>query len=77
MRTIMRNGLKLMKNHEDYDAWCQVSVAGSFAHNGYYALGQTEDWASHGMEHELSAWDTAITHGDGLAVVIPAWMRYV
>lgn len=77
MRTIMRNGLKLMKNHEDYDAWCQVSVAGSFAHNGYYALGQTEDWASHGMEHELSAWDTSITHGDGLAVVIPAWMRYV
>ena len=36
-----------------------------------------EDWASHGMEHELSAWDTTITHGEGLAVVVPAWMKYV
>lgn len=77
MRTIMRNGQKLRKNPKDYDAWCQVGLAGSFAHNGYYGLGQIEDWASHGMEHELSAWDTSITHGEGLAVVIPAWMKYV
>lgn len=29
------------------------------------------------MEHELSDWDTTITHGEGLAVVVPAWMKYV
>lgn len=77
MRSIMKNGLKLIKNHKNYDAWCQIGLAGSFAHNGYYGLGQVEDWACHGMEHELSAWDTKITHGEGLAVVTPAWMRYV
>ena len=77
MKTIMKNGLKLKKNPKDYDAWCQIGLAGSFAHNGYYGLGQVEDWASHGMEHELSAWDTTITHGEGLAVVVPAWMKYV
>ena len=60
MKTIMKNGLKLKKNPKDYDAWCQIGLAGSFAHNGYYGLGQVEDWASHGMEHELSAWDTTI-----------------
>lgn len=77
MRSIMKNGLKLIKNHKNYDAWCQIGLAGSFAHNGYYGLGQVEDWACHGMEHELSAWDTTITHGEGLAVVTPAWMHYV
>lgn len=77
MKTIMKNGLKLKKNPKDYAAWCQIGLAGSFAHNGYYGLGQVEDWASHGMEHELSAWDTTITHGEGLAVVVPAWMKYV
>ncbi len=77
LRTIMRNGLKLIENPRDYDAWCQIGLAGSFAHNGYYGLGQVEDWASHGMEHELSAWDESITHGEGLAVVTLAWMQYV
>ena len=39
MKTIMKNGLKLKKNPKDYDAWCQIGLAGSFAHNGYYGLG--------------------------------------
>ena len=39
-------------------------------------LGREEDWASHRIEHELSAvYDVA--HGAGLAVVVPAWMKYV
>ncbi len=77
LRCIMANGLKLKKDHTDYDAWCQVGIAGSFAHNGFYGLGQVEDWACHGIEHEISAWDEKITHGEGLAVVTPAWMKYV
>ncbi len=77
LRSIMKAALRLLRDHEDYDAWCQVGLAGSFAHNGYYGLGHVEDWACHGMEHELSAWDETITHGEGLAVVTPAWMRHV
>ena len=39
-------------------------------------LGREQDWACHGMEHELSAiYDVA--HGAGLAVLTPAWMQYV
>ena len=29
------------------------------------------------MEHELSAHDPKVAHGAGLAVIMPAWMRYV
>lgn len=77
IRTAMEMGPKLLENHSDYDAWCQVAMVGSWAHNGCYGLGQVEDWACHAMEHELSAFDPAITHGAGLAVITPAWLRYV
>ena len=38
--------------------------------------GRLGDWGSHNIEHEISGiYD--IAHGAGLAVVFPAWMRYV
>ena len=77
IRTALLMGPKLLENPKDYDAWCQVAMVGSWAHNGYYGLGQVEDWACHAMEHELSAFDPTITHGAGLAVITPAWLRYV
>ena len=77
LRTILEFGPKVLSNPKDYDAWCQIGLAGSFAHNGYFGLGREEDWACHAIEHEISGWREEITHGWGLAVVIPAWMRYV
>ena len=50
--------------------------AGMLAHNNSCGVGRVQDWASHQMEHELSAfYDCA--HGAGLAVVMPAWMEFV
>lgn len=50
--------------------------AGMLAHNNVCGVGRVQDWASHHIEHELSAlYD--VTHGAGLAVIAPAWMRYV
>ena len=46
-------------------------------HQGYAGCGRHEDWATHGLEHELSALNPSITHGAGLAVMFPAWMEYV
>ncbi len=77
MRTILDFGPKVLADRQDYDAWSQIAMAGSFAHNGYFGLGREEDWACHGIEHEISGWNEAVVHGAGLAVVIPAWMRYV
>lgn len=76
IRTAMTFGPKLLENPKDYESWCQVAMVGSWAHNGYFGLGQVEDWACHAMEHELSAFDPKITHGAGLAVLTPAWLRY-
>lgn len=77
LRVIMENALKLKDDPKNYAAWCEVALAGSFAHCGFFGLGHEEDWACHGMEHALSGWVPSITHGAGLAILTPAWMRYV
>ncbi|NLB42846.1 MAG: iron-containing alcohol dehydrogenase [Clostridiales bacterium] len=75
-RTIIENAPKVINNPEDYSARSEIMWAGTIAHNGLLGTGREEDWASHSIEHELSAiYDVA--HGAGLAVVFPAWMKYV
>ena len=72
-----------MEDPEDYDARAELMWIGSLAHNGLAGCGlgipgkRDGDWTCHGLEHELSAYDTSITHGAGLAVIFPAWMRAV
>jgi len=76
LKTIMKNALILINEPANYDAWAEVAFAGNVAHNGLLGLGREQDWACHAMEHELSAiYD--VPHGAGLAVVTPAWMKYV
>jgi len=76
MRTVVEEGLKVMANPSDYQARANIMWAGTLAHNDVCGAGRVQDWASHGIEHELSAlYDCA--HGAGLAVVMPAWMTYV
>ena len=76
LRATMRNGLKLMRDTGDYDAWAEIMQAGNLSHNGQMGMGRAQDWANHPMEHELSAlYD--VPHGAGLAVTTIAWMKYV
>ncbi|MDR1058304.1 MAG: iron-containing alcohol dehydrogenase, partial [Treponema sp.] len=76
LRTIIRNARKIFSGGErDYNARAEIMWAGSIAHNDILSTGRTGDWASHNIEHELSAlYD--IAHGAGLAIVFPAWIRY-
>lgn len=76
LKTIIKNAPLVLENPGNYDAWCEVGFGGTVAHNGLVGMGREQDWACHGMEHELSAiYDVA--HGAGLAVLTPAWMQYV
>ena len=76
LRTIMRNARILNGNLNDYDAWAEIAFSGNIAHNNLLGVGREQDWACHAMEHELSAL-YHVDHGAGLAVVTPAWMKYV
>lgn len=76
MRTIIEVTPRVLEAPEDYDARAALMWCGTLAHNGICGTGNEEDWASHGMEHELSAF-YGVTHGAGLAVVFPAWLTYM
>lgn len=76
MKSIIENGLRLMKNPNDYNARAEIMLCGTVAHNGSLDMGRGGDWASHDIEHELSGiYD--IAHGAGLSIIFPAWMRFV
>ena len=77
MKTVRAESLRVMRSPNNYDARANIMWAGMLCHQGLAGLGREEDWATHGLEHELSALKTDVTHGAGLAVLFPAWMEYV
>lgn len=75
LMTMISEGPKVVKDPGNYSASANIMWAGMLAHNNCCGVGREQDWASHDLEHELSAlYDCA--HGAGLAVVFPAWMEY-
>ena len=77
MKTVRAEAPRVLADPENYDARANIMWAGMLCHQGLAGLGRHEDWATHALEHELSALDPDITHGAGLAVMFPAWMEYV
>jgi alcohol dehydrogenase len=76
MKSVINNSKIAISSKENYDAMAELMWAGTIAHNGILGTGRIEDWASHKLGHELSAL-YGITHGASLAVMFPAWMKYV
>ena len=76
IKAIMTETPKILADPCDYDARANIMWSGTLAHNGLCGTGRAEDWASHFMEHEVSA-VYGVTHGAGLAVIIPAWMTFM
>ena len=76
LMAIINEAPKVMRNPEDYGARANLMWAGMIAHNGTCGVGCEEDWASHYLEHEISA-IYGVTHGAGLSVIFPAWMTWM
>ncbi len=75
MMAMIHEGPRVMEDPNHYQARANIMWAGMMAHNNSCGVGRTQDWASHNIEHELSAkYDCA--HGAGLAVVMPAVFTY-
>ncbi len=77
IKTIMESVEKLLEDPRDYEARANLAWSATLALNGLTSTGSKGgDWSSHAIEHSLSAlYD--IPHGAGLAIITPAWMRYV
>ena len=76
LRTVKDAALVVMEHPEDYRNRAQIMWAGSLAHNDLTECGMEKDFATHRLEHELSAL-FGVTHGAGLAAIWPSWARYV
>jgi hypothetical protein len=77
MKTVVVHAPVVMENPKDYNARAQIMWASTIAHNNLLNTGRVGDWASHHIQHEMSALYPDLAHGAGLAIVFPAWMKYV
>ena len=76
LRTVKDAVKVVLQNPEDYRNRAQIMWASSLAHNDLTECGTDKDFATHRLEHELSA-QFGVTHGAGLAAIWPSWARYV
>ena len=76
LKTVIENAPVVIAEPENYEARANIMWAGTVALNGLLELGKDGDWATHMIEHELSA-KYDITHGVGLAILTPHWMEHV
>jgi butanol dehydrogenase len=76
LKTVIKYGPLAIAEPENYEARANIMWAGTIALNGLLGAGKEGDWATHLIEHELSA-KYDITHGTGLAILTPHWMRKV
>lgn len=76
IRALLVNADRLIKDPKDVNARGEIQWLASVAHGGFLDAGRSADWGSHRIEHELSA-QYNITHGEGMAVVMTAWTKYM
>lgn len=76
LKTCIKYGPLAVAEPDNYEARSNLTWTGSLALNGLLSTGKITDWATHDIEHKLSAlYD--ITHGLGLAILTPHWMKQV
>jgi hypothetical protein len=76
MRTVIKNGLEVMKDHNNYHAMAEIMLCSSFSHNGLTGLGRNKDFSVHALGQALGGrYD--FTHGETLSAVWPAWASYL
>lgn len=77
LKSVMKNCPLAIAEPNNYSARANLMANSSVACSGIPAYGkQGTAWPCHAMEHELSAYYD-ITHGVGLAILTPRWMRHI
>lgn len=75
LRTVIETAPKLVEDLESFDHRETILLCGTMALNGVLNMGLKGDWATHNIEHAVSAvYD--IPHGGGLAILFPSWMSH-
>jgi alcohol dehydrogenase YqhD (iron-dependent ADH family) len=76
LKAILQVAPAVLAQPQNYDLRAELMWIGTVAHNNTCGYGEEQDWASHNIEHALSGvYD--VTHGAGLAIITPAWMKHI
>lgn len=75
LQSVMHAAHRLVENSQDLAARSELMWCGTLAHNNLLSVDREGDWATHMIGHEISGTYDA-THGETLATVFPAWMKY-
>jgi alcohol dehydrogenase len=76
LKTLVDIGPRVLEEPDNYSYRAEIMWIGSIAHNNTVGIGRIQDWATHEIGNELSAfYDTP--HGITLSVIMGSWMRYV
>ncbi len=76
MRNTVVNMRRLLVNINDMEARSNLMWDSAMAENGILKCGRLTDFQAHQMEHQLGAY-TDCNHGQGLAVIHPAYYRHI
>jgi NADP-dependent alcohol dehydrogenase len=74
LTTLIEEGPKVLADRKDYDAAANFMWSATMALNGLIGVGVAQDWATHGIGHELTAFH-GIDHARTLAIVLPGVMN--
>ncbi|MBP1616488.1 MAG: iron-containing alcohol dehydrogenase [Bacteroidetes bacterium] len=74
LKTLLLEGPKALQAPYDYDVRANLMWASTWALNGWIGIGVPNDWATHGIGHELTAF-YGLDHGQTLAIVLPGVLR--
>ena len=72
--TLIEEGPKVLADRANYDAAANFMWAATMALNGLIGVGVPQDWATHTIGHELTAFH-GIDHGQTLCIVLPGIMK--
>lgn len=77
LKSVVKAGKKVMQDPFDKEARATLMIASSFSHNGLTGMASTMYFTVHKLEHVLSGKYDYVSHGAGLAVIFPAWAKWV
>lgn len=77
LKTVIKYGKIVMENPSDFQARKELMLASSFSHNGLTHVGRTYKLRAHMFEHIISGFYDYVAHGAGLAIVWPAYSKYM
>ena len=75
MKTLLKYVPIALKEPENYEARANIMYCGAWGNNGYIVKGNYVSWSVHMLEQPLND-RFHITHGEGLAIITPHWLRW-